>query len=326
MTDRLTDRMSDGMTDRLTDRVSDWSTEQVMGLKDFRPVTEEDIPLLRQYFERFPSRSCDFTIGGVLMWTDYFNYRFAVADGSLLITGVDPESGCRLFYIPCGPLDIGQYCSMVADKCLNNKIPTIMISPRERLVDAPEDSESGHYETLPDWMEYLYEAERFVTFAGRKMEKKRNHLHFFINNYRPFTVEPISRLNIPELISFTLAFNAMHEESELADYECRQVIKVLRKFGMYPFFGIAVRKDGHIIGYSFGETVGDTFFAHVEKGDTAYRGIYQYLASEMAREALERNPEIRYLNREEDMGDESLRMSKESYHPALYIDKLHINL
>lgn len=179
---------------------------------------------------------------------------------------------------------------------------------------------------MTDWMEYVYDADKMAGFAGRKMEKKRNHLNFFVNNYSPFEIESIGPSNISELIAFTLAFDTVHDDSELAQYESRQVIEVLKHYGDYPFEGIAVRKDGRVIGFSFGETIGDTFFAHVEKGDIAYRGIYQILASRMTQCATSRHPEVRYVNREEDMGDESLRRSKESYHPSLLIDKKKIEL
>ena len=33
----------------------------------FRPVTNSDIRLLTGYFFKYPSRSCDFSVGGVLM-------------------------------------------------------------------------------------------------------------------------------------------------------------------------------------------------------------------------------------------------------------------
>ena len=53
----------------------------------FRPVTRADIPLLQYYFNRYPSRSDDFTVGGVLMWTELYDYRIAECLGSLFITG-----------------------------------------------------------------------------------------------------------------------------------------------------------------------------------------------------------------------------------------------
>ena len=101
---------------------------------------------------------------------------------------------------------------------------------------------------------------------------------------------------------------------------------MLRDFGLYPFEGIALRKDGRIIGYTFGELTGDTFHVHAEKGDVSYRGVYQALASRMAKAVKDSHPQVSYLNREDDMGFLSLRRSKLSYRPSLVINKKVIEI
>lgn len=297
-----------------------------VSVMDFRPVSEDDIPFLADCFRAIKSRSNDFSIGGLMMWVDYFDYELALVENSLIIKGRDPETGNLLFYKPCGNLDLARYCEMVKYYCAQTNQKGYIIIPQPRDAAEPASAPNDNYDSLPDWKEYLYDIEKFETFGGRKMEKKRNHLNFFIHNYSPFGIEPICSANIAELITFTLAFSSVHDDSALAQYECSQVVDVLRKFSSYPFEGVAVRKDGNIIGYTFGEVIGDTCFVHAEKGDVAYRGIYQLLASSMAKHIADRYPQVRYLNREEDMGDESLRLNKESYHPALYIDKQKIEV
>lgn len=51
------------------------------------------------------------------MWVDYFDYHLAEIDGNIIIRGRDPESGKLIFYAPCGPMDIGYFCSLVSDYC-----------------------------------------------------------------------------------------------------------------------------------------------------------------------------------------------------------------
>lgn len=287
----------------------------------FRPVEFRDIPLLTEFFNRYPSRSCDFSVGGVLMWADYFDYRIAVQDDSLLICGTDPTSGDKLFYAPCGPMENKRFMQLVNGYCRKNRKAGAILMPFESVPDSPVTALDYENECAACWKEYLYDIDRFTSFSGRKMEKKRNHLNFFINNYSPFETEIISGKSVAELIAFTIAFDASHTDNPLAAYECGQVIEVLRRFDDYPFFGLAIRIDGEVVGYTFGEKSGDTFFVHVEKGNIDFRGIYQALASGLAREVRSRFPDVRYLNREEDMGDESLRRSKESYHPTLFVNK-----
>ena len=284
---------------------------------DFKPVTGNDIRLLNKYFTSFPSRSCDFSIGGTFMWTEYYGYEFAEFKNTLFLRGRDPESGETIYYSPLGMLP-PETSKRLIIKDAANFPKSRMLIPIESDADTGIDLENNCDEKLK---EYLYPIERFLHFAGKKMEKKRNHLNYFLHNYENATVEKISTNNIEELINFTTRFSAAHEASDLSAYENLQTIKVLRDFGSYPFEGIAIRLNGEIIGYTFGEKIGDVFFAHVEKGNIEYRGIYQALASFMSQEVNKKYPDVKYLNREEDMGNESLRQSKESYHPTLLVNK-----
>lgn len=287
----------------------------------FTPIGSEHIGLLRSFFERYPSRSCDFTIGGVLIWASLFEYSYAVIEDTLLIKGVMPDSGMHVFYAPCGEMDINKFRRLVNDYCLNSGVRGMIVLPEEETIgiDVPKESLFGEY--MPEYKEYLYPIERFCGFPGKKMEKKRNHLHYFENHFMPCQITEITLSDVPDLIEFTRKFESEHQDSEMADYECRALIETLGNYQLYGFEGIVIRKDGEVVGFTFGEKSGDTFVIHAEKANIEYRGSYQAVSSALAEFVHNRYPEINYLNREDDMGDESLRQSKESYHPSLYIHK-----
>lgn len=291
----------------------------------FRPVSPSDIPILSHFFHAYPSRSCDFTIGGVLIWADMFDYKIAEYEGSLLIKGRMPGSDRELFYSPIGPMASELFLNLVWEYCRKRGLQGSVLLPEEH---APSEEGDGmpHFPELMEGMtEYLYDIERFKTFGGRKMEKKRNHLNFFNHHYDAVTAELVTGRDAAELISFTLAFGLAHQD-DTADYECRNLIEQMRDYDRYPYFGMLLRDRGQLIGYTFGEAIGDTFVIHAEKGNIDYRGVYQALASRLANAVAQRYPEIRYLNREDDMGYEHLRQSKLSYHPTLYIAKRMIQI
>lgn len=290
----------------------------------FHSITMDTLPLLSHYFNRYPSRSCDFSIAGVMMWTEYYSYEYAEFAETLFIRGIDPESGMMLYYRPVGTLD-----AEAARVLISESVPAGVNA--EILMPLESDAEgqltvNGLERSESSLKEYLYPIDRFIGFAGKKMEKKRNHLNFFLKNYSDASAEPISTGNLAELISFSEGFAGMHEDSTMALYENHKTIEVLENWDKYSFEGLAIRLNGKIIGFTFGEKIGDTFFVHVEKGDISFRGIYQALASFMSRNINKKYPEVVYLNREEDMGDESLRKSKESYHPTLFVNKIIENI
>ncbi len=280
----------------------------------FKSIGIEDIPVLWSIFNMEASRSCDFTIGGVMIWADYFNYRYAIDDCSLYLTGVMPTTGERFYH----RFDFHQ---RDFTDCLNEEQEShlgLRLVPRESAVENIDDICD---DDLESWKEYLYDIDKFIGFPGKRMEKKRNHLNYFANHWPQYEVEIISCAHREELTKFLERFENGREEDELSRYDGEACIDVLRNYDAYPFDGILLRVDGRVVGFSIGEALGDTFFVHVEKGDIDYRGVYQMLASQMASKVAERYPDIRYLNREDDMGVEALRKSKESYHPSLYIRK-----
>ena len=103
-----------------------------------------------------------------------------------------------------------------------------------------------------------------------------------------------------------------------------EIFEVLDHFDEYAFLGGILRVDGAIVGISMGEIVRDTLYVHIEKADVRYSGVYQKLVNCFAREFV--TDEVRYINREEDVGDPGLRKSKLSYHPVALQEKYTVRV
>lgn len=287
----------------------------------FEPCSRQIIPLLEKLFTRFPSRSCDFSLGGIFMWKEYLDYQCCFLDNTFFLKGKSPDSGCDIFYRPIGLLNEEEGIRLIRAYCRNNNIKgNLLLS--ETVIGKPDEIRGYdplHY--IDDWKEYLYSIDSFIRFPGKKMEKKRNHYNFFISHYEDRTIETIGPENIDELVTFTHWFCESHAADELLDYESAGTIEALLDYGAFPYHGILIRIGGRIAGFTFGEHSGDTFFVHVEKGNIEYRGIYQALASFLAENVKARYPDVVWLNREDDTGSADLRRSKMSYHPAGFVVK-----
>ena len=66
------------------------------------------------------------------------------------------------------------------------------------------------------------------------------------------------------------------------------------------------------------ETVYDVNF---EKAFSSIQGAYPLINREFSRMVQQKYPGIRYLDREDDMGEEGLRKAKLSYHPEVILEK-----
>ena len=80
--------------------------------------------------------------------------------------------------------------------------------------------------------------------------------------------------------------------------------------------------NGQIVGFTMGEMCSsDTFDVHFEKAKIDLNGAYPMVCRELTRLLLQRHPGLVYMNREDDMGLEALRKSKQSYKPERMVEK-----
>ena len=86
--------------------------------------------------------------------------------------------------------------------------------------------------------------------------------------------------------------------------------------------GGLIRVYGEVVAFTMGDMLcADTFDVHFEKAYGELQGAYAMINREFARQVRARHPEIKYLNREDDMGVEGLRKAKQSYYPDLMVEK-----
>jgi hypothetical protein len=168
--------------------------------------------------------------------------------------------------------------------------------------------------------DYIYEREALATLRGKKLAAKRNHINAFEQAHQ-WEIRPITAENMQEVCDFNdwwCSENDCSSETSLEREGCA-VRRGLKHFEELGFFGIALYADGKLCAFSYGERLGrDGFCVHVEKADAQLRGAYPMINREMAR-ALP--PEIRWINREDDAGDEGLRKAKMSYRPSELLKK-----
>lgn len=260
------------------------------------------------------------------MWTDYFKYEMAEYADTLFMKGKSLSGNGTLFSLPVGKMELCDSLAEIRHCCREEGIDSMVMCCTADLPRLLEASGSDNYEEQPHWRDYLYDIGSLATFSGKKMSKKRNHLNAFHSLYGDAEVSEITPDDADELVAFTQKFEDSRDDNEMGLYEAEATVKVIRHFGDYPFSGIIIRHHGDVIGFTIGEVIGTTLFAHVEKGNKDYRGVYQALCSQYCSLIMSRYPEVRFVNREDDAGSEMLMKSKLSYNPIGFIDKYVVRL
>ena len=86
--------------------------------------------------------------------------------------------------------------------------------------------------------------------------------------------------------------------------------------------GGLIRTGGQVVAFTIGDRLGaDGFDVHFEKAYAQIQGAYAVINREFARYIRDRYPDVRWFNREEDMGLEGLRKAKLSYYPDAMVEK-----
>lgn len=88
--------------------------------------------------------------------------------------------------------------------------------------------------------------------------------------------------------------------------------------------GVLRDSAGRMAAFTIGEVIGDTLFVHIEKIDHAVAGAGETVNKMFAARMTGTHPEVRYINREEDVGDPGLRAAKQSYHPLMLLPKFNV--
>lgn len=285
----------------------------------------DEIPQIRHMLEHAPSRTCDFTIGGIYMWTDYFCYRHTVIDDTLIVSGLSELDVTKAaFSLPVGRMPLIRSIAMLRDYCDAQGIECRLSAIPEEAVASLVGLGGRIDAELTDWADYLYEAAPLATLTGKKMSKKRNHVNAFAATYPDYRFEPLTPANLAAVTDFYSAMHLATDKGITAEVERMQTLRVLANPWIYPFHGavLSTPSDG-IVAFTLGEVKDDTLYVHIEKMRHDIPGAGETVNKLFAAEMAARYG-IRYINREEDAGDEGLRRAKESYHPAAMLRKYDI--
>ena len=177
-------------------------------------------------------------------------------------------------------------------------------------------------EDRDNW-DYVYLQEKLATLSGRKLHGQKNHYNAFVKAHPDYTYEPITLDNMMECLNFGEQWcdEHMHEDSSLL-CEKYAIQEAFLSFEQLELRGGAIRFDGKIQAFSFGKKINDdTAVLHVEKANHDVRGLYTAITKEFAAHAW---TDVKYLNREEDMGKTGLRAAKEALHPEFMVKKYNV--
>lgn len=295
---------------------------------DFKPIRHEDMPLIWEFLQLEKGRTTDFSYGGLFMWVDYFKYEYAVFKDTLFIKGlVENDRSKPAFSVPIGEMRLEESIPVLQDYCREHGIPLVLSAVPEESVDGLQAMGANYVELLTDWSDYLYDAEMLAGLHGKKMSKKRNHVNSFNIHNPEWKFESLTLENYNEVLAFMDKYDSELDDASMGKDESvltRQMIPVVAKGEETMKGAVLYNAPGQICAFTIGDVKGDTLFIHIEKATREVNGSYEMINHLFAEKMMEMHPEIKYINREDDGGDEGLRKAKESYHPLALLRKYNV--
>ncbi len=176
-----------------------------------------------------------------------------------------------------------------------------------------------------DSFDYVYAIDDLADLAGRKFQRKRNHLNRFRAEHPEYKLVPITDANRGDVEEMVNTWYAMRcEENPHADYHMEQaaIRKALGQQEALGMEGLVLTDGDKVLAMTMGSRLSeDSFDIHFEKALDIADGAYAAINQGFARYLREKYPELKWLNREDDMGLEGLRKAKMSYCPDHMIEK-----
>ncbi|NLZ82703.1 MAG: DUF2156 domain-containing protein [Clostridiales bacterium] len=286
----------------------------------FEKINGDNIVKVSDFLKYKISRTNDYSIGSLYMWREFYESSYTIYEG-MLIFKVKYLNRIT-FTIPVGDGSFSKAIEAIKEYCIFNDIPFWFCTVPKEGLEILVDEYKGTIPGTPsrDWADYLYNYDDLANMAGRKYSGQRNHINKFNKLYPNHKYHVITSDNVNLAIDFLQDYKIKYaKDDSLAQEELDNTLEIMPHIDRFKLLGGFITVDDNIVALSVGEAINDTLYCHIEKAVRDYQGSYQMIVREFARHnACE---ELKFINREEDVGDEGLRKSKLSYHPVELLDK-----
>lgn len=170
------------------------------------------------------------------------------------------------------------------------------------------------YDIKMECGDFIYSREEQLALKGKKFNEIRNHINYFKKHYN-YTVQPYSSDDYEECDSLFNGWKAKKEANIPVKDE--YVAQLFQNLSMFPdMFGIVVRVDGKLVGFSIGGLLADNeAICIIRKTDYNYKGLSEFIDHEFYKWVPE---SVQYVNDGDDLNSESLRHYKKKWNPVKY--------
>ena len=281
-----------------------------------RGLLLEDKPLLDRLFLELQPRVSELSFANLYLFRVVHHYRLTQVGDALvaLARGWDGSS----YFLPPFSGDFGAAARELLAAGLT------LYGADDAFLARFLAAEAGlEVVTDRDNVDYLHLREELAQLNGKSYHKKKNRVNYFLVRHR-YQVETYGPQHLEGALAVLGEWRRVRQAigPSSLEGEVEGAAEGLRLSGELGLSGVVVLVEGEVKGFALGERLNkSTSVCHFEKADLFMEGLYQLLDREFCRLLF---TECRYVNREQDLGELSLRQAKLSYHPVELVRKYRV--
>ena len=285
---------------------------------DFKRITIGDRSLHEKYMSDEGERGCEYSFANLYLWG-----RQTMAEIGGCLVFFSQFNRRSVYPFPIGNGDkraaIDALICDAAERGIPCRITGITEKDRRWLEETYPETFRVHSDR--DSHDYVYNIDDLADTAGKKYHKKRGHLRKFEDAYPDYFVAALDERNVADAEALLEKWYSAREDEDFMMEKCA-VKKALRDREALGLEIFLLYVGETAVALSVSSRIDEiTFDVHFEKALTEFDGAYAMINRESARYLREKYPEVKFLNREEDMGIEGLRKAKSSYYPHHMVEK-----
>lgn len=293
----------------------------------FKDININSKKELDPYFDLVDYEACEYCFSTLYMWQHVYKTGYFIGDDFAVIVG--EYEGDSFSILPLAKRDnLSKVIDFVIDHFGSENKNIYLRGVTREVIEILKKDYPNKFEYIEerDLFDYVYDAESLRTLAGRKNQKKRNHINYFIKEYEGrYEYKLLDKENFDECLELIQMWTSNKEDNdefdEGIDDELAGIKKLFKDYDVLKdrvkIAGIFI--DGKLEAFTIGELLNANMaLVHIEKANPNIRGLYPFINQQFLVNEFE---EVEFVNREEDLGIPGLRKAKLSYHPSRFVEK-----
>lgn len=276
-------------------------------------------------------QACEYCFTTLYMWQNVYNTTYYIEDNFAVVVG--EYEGDKFSVMPLASKEnLPKAITFIIDYFKDEDKKIHLRAITKEVTDYIKEIYGDEFEYTEerDFFDYVYDGESLRTLGGRKNQKKRNHLNYFLKEFEGrFEYRVLGEDDFNSCIELLKLWGSNKEDNDnLEDGVDDEFVAIEKIFDNYNELKDRVKISGVYIddkleAFSIGEYLNNNMaLIHIEKANSDIRGLYQFINQQFL---VNEFKDAEFINREEDLGIEGLRKAKLSYHPIKFVEKYTVS-